>query len=317
MSSDYIPRLRGELLRAAAEGKARRRVGPVLRPVAAVAALALVVAALVIVLPGASDVERPADRGDTVRLEYRVPPADCAETARILQERLATAGIRPAEVTATDDGRVTVTVPAAERAAVAPLLQTGHLALYDWEGSVLGPDGTPAPTDTDVTGGIDPVYSGSISESEAKARVSGRSDAVAVALADQPKRWFALGGAPAITNAQLSGARAAVDPMVKEPIVTLSLTAAGQNAFRELTRTIARRGAGNAGSNADPLASSHHFAIVIDDRIIAIPYINWRENPDGIDGANGTQIAGGLTPETAQALAAVLSSGPLPAPLTR
>jgi preprotein translocase subunit SecD len=314
MSSDYIPRLRGELLRAAAEGKARRRVGPVLRPVAAVAVLALVAAALVIALPGVRDDDMAVDRAATVRLDYRVPPADCAATVRILQERLAAAGIGPAEVTSTADGRVTITVPRADRAAVGPLLQTGRLAIYDWEDSVIGPDGSTAPDDPEVTGGVDAGHGAAVSEAEAQALVSGRAHAVAVRLADAPGSWFALAGTPAIINAQVSEAREEVDPIVKEPIVALSLTADGQTAFRELTRTLGQRGADNA-RGADPLETSQHFAIVVDDRIVSVPFINWRENPDGIDGARGMQIAGGFTPETARALAAVLSSGPLPAPV--
>ena len=37
--------------------------------------------------------------------------------------------------------------------------------------------------------------------------------------------------------------------------------------------------------------------------------------PDGIDGADGAQIVGGLTQETARQTAAIVSTGPLPAAL--
>jgi SecD/SecF fusion protein len=66
---------------------------------------------------------------------------------------------------------------------------------------------------------------------------------------------------------------------------------------------------------SDPLAGLQHLAIVVDDQIVSVPYINFHISPDGIDGAEGTQIAGDLTPETARELAAILNSGPLPAPL--
>ena len=63
-----------------------------------------------------------------------------------------------------------------------------------------------------------------------------------------------------------------------------------------------------------------HFAIVIDDRIVSVPYVNFDMAPNGIDGADGAQIQGvqiqgGLTPETARQTAAILGTGPLPAAL--
>ena len=56
---------------------------------------------------------------------------------------------------------------------------------------------------------------------------------------------------------------------------------------------------------------------MVDDRILSVPFIDFREAPDGIDGAAGVQISGGLTPATARQLAALLSAGPLAADLER
>jgi SecD/SecF fusion protein len=44
-----------------------------------------------------------------------------------------------------------------------------------------------------------------------------------------------------------------------------------------------------------------------------VPFIDFRQNPEGIDGASGMQISGDLTRESARQLAALLSAGPLPA----
>jgi preprotein translocase subunit SecD len=93
------------------------------------------------------------------------------------------------------------------------------------------------------------------------------------------------------------------------------LSADGQAAFADLTRDLARRGAERAGAGADDLEAMQHLAIVIDDRIVAVPYSNFRMAPDGIDGAEGVQITGGLTRETARQTAAIVSTGPLPAAL--
>ena len=45
---------------------------------------------------------------------------------------------------------------------------------------------------------------------------------------------------------------------------------------------------------------------------MSAPLINWRENPDGIDGSNGAQISGSFTIQSAQDLAKILKIGALP-----
>jgi SecD/SecF fusion protein len=99
------------------------------------------------------------------------------------------------------------------------------------------------------------------------------------------------------------------------PIVTMEFSDAGRKAFADTTRAIAQRGADNAAINGglqDPIGASHHFAIRLDNELISTPYINFRENPDGIDGSQGAQISGGFTIQTAQDLARLLKIGALP-----
>jgi preprotein translocase subunit SecD len=261
----------------------------VLRPAVAFAAVAALAAAVLILLPGPANDERPADRGASVRLEYRSDAA--AAAVPILRSRLAAAGIAPADVSASAD-RVDLVVGAAARETLPALLQPGRLALYDWEASVIG--------------GLEPV-----SGAEARARAARHPGAVAVRSETEPGRWFALAGTPPITNADVAGARAGTDPTTGEPVVIVSLTAEGRRTFGVLTRKLAQRGADEA-FGGDPLQTSQHLAIVVDDRIASVPYINWQENPDGVDGAGGVQISGGLTADSARELAAVLSAGPLP-----
>jgi len=99
------------------------------------------------------------------------------------------------------------------------------------------------------------------------------------------------------------------------PIVTMEFSDKGREAFANTTREIAQRGADNATINGglqDPIGASHHFAIRLDNQLISTPYINFRENPDGIDGSQGAQISGGFTIQTAQDLARLLKIGALP-----
>ena len=53
-----------------------------------------------------------------------------------------------------------------------------------------------------------------------------------------------------------------------------------------------RRSARSAPSR---LRRSPHFAIVLDNKIVSRPIIDFVENPDGIDGRTGAQISGGFT----------------------
>ena len=78
---------------------------------------------------------------------------------------------------------------------------------------------------------------------------------------------------------------------------------------------IARRGADNAAINGGPgdsSAASHHFTIRLDDDLLSTPYVDFRANPDGIDGTTGVQIAGGFTVASARDLVVMLALPPLP-----
>ena len=94
----------------------------------------------------------------------------------------------------------------------------------------------------------------------------------------------------------------------------LDLTPDGQGRVQRRSRASSPSAAPRA-AGAGELEAFQHLAIVLDDRIVSLPYINHRENPNGIDGAAGMQISGDLTPQTARYLAAILSAGPLPATL--
>ena len=78
---------------------------------------------------------------------------------------------------------------------------------------------------------------------------------------------------------------------------------------------VAQRGADNA-LGGPAVQTSQHFAIALDNELVSAPYINWQENPDGIDGATGAQISGSFTIKSAQDLAKILKIGALPLKLT-
>jgi len=280
----------------------------VLRPLGLAAAVAAVAAAVVLALPDRPGDERPATSGERVELRYRLEPAGAAaakESAEVLRTRLVAAHIDGAQVAVTSAAGVTVTVPAAARADVAALTRPGRLAFYDWERSVLGPDGRPAPADESVTGGQDAGRGAAITKDAADALAAGVPGSRAV-RAEVGDGWFVLGGPPALTNAEIASVSVHAGEL---PAVAVEFTPAGQDAFTKLTRAIARRGDGSA-------ASWQHFVIVLDDRIVNVPYINHLEAPDGIDGSVGAHITGEMAPDDLRRTAAILTAGPLSAALT-
>ena len=96
---------------------------------------------------------------------------------------------------------------------------------------------------------------------------------------------------PAITNAALAGARVAMDVPTQRPDRRARLHRRRVSARSRTSRARSRRAGPTTPSAATRSMTSHHFAIVVDDRIVSVPFINWQENPDGIDGAQGAQIA--------------------------
>jgi preprotein translocase subunit SecD len=223
-----------------------------------------------------------------------------------MRERLAAVGVRGASVSTGSDGRLLISAPPESRAEVDALTQPGRLAIYDWERSVLGPDGAPAPGDPSVTGGDDAGTAAATSLPQAEVRAAAARDGgrVVRTRAGAPERWYALAGDPALTNADIASAAPIIDQLTREPAVALEFTEGAQAAFTSLTRELARRGSAlNAGQ---------HFVMVLDDRIVAVPFIDYRASPEGIHGASGAQISGGMSSQSARRLAAILNSGPLP-----
>ncbi|HWH92940.1 MAG TPA: protein translocase subunit SecF, partial [Baekduia sp.] len=81
---------------------------------------------------------------------------------------------------------------------------------------------------------------------------------------------------------------------------------------QKTTRAIAQRGAAAWVPGTNPRDVANHFAIVLDNKLISVPYIDPQQNPDGIDGSNGSEISGGFTLKSAQRLANLLKTGALP-----
>ena len=80
-----------------------------------------------------------------------------------------------------------------------------------------------------------------------------------------------------------------------EPIVTFKFTDKGRKNFQEVTRRLAERGQTRQIPGQPVESSFQTFAIVLDREVVSRPFIDYRENPDGIDGRTGAQISGGFS----------------------
>ena len=76
-----------------------------------------------------------------------------------------------------------------------------------------------------------------------------------------------------------------------------------------MTGDIAHRGANvSLGGHS----FNQHFAVALDNQLITVPQIDYRQYPDGIVGGGGADVTGSLTPQSARDLATELRLGALP-----
>jgi SecD/SecF fusion protein len=101
-----------------------------------------------------------------------------------------------------------------------------------------------------------------------------------------------------------------------QPVVSFEFTSEGRETWRNVTREIAQRGQSQQIPGTSPQEAAQHFAIVLDDELISVPFIDFVQNPRGIDGGQGSQIEGGFTIQSAQELANLLKTGALPVRLS-
>ena len=127
----------------------------------------------------------------------------------------------------------------------------------------------------------------------------------------EPDAWWVLRDDPALSGKDITNPEQNFDEN-NEAIVTMDFTDRGRRQFQAVTRDLANRGSDNALPGQNPIDASQHFAIVLDNELVSVPYINFRENPDGIDGEQGAQISGTFTVTAAQDLAKFLKIGALP-----
>jgi SecD/SecF fusion protein len=133
-------------------------------------------------------------------------------------------------------------------------------------------------------------------------------------------RWFVLRDVAELRGEDIKNPAQGFDqrPGGRGPNVTFEFSDRGKDVWKDITKRIADRGRDNcvapAGANPRQQAQicANHFAIVLDQKLVSVPLIDFNENPNGISGSGGSSISGSFTIDSAQRLANQLKSGSLP-----
>jgi SecD/SecF fusion protein len=127
--------------------------------------------------------------------------------------------------------------------------------------------------------------------------------------------WYVLKDDPVLNGTKIKNPEQGFNNGPGEdggPNVTFDFTGGGAGIWEKFTKKLSERGQElsltlGGGDNAN-----QHFAIALDNELISVPQIDYKQYPNGIDASSGSQISGGFTIDSAQRLANLLKSGALP-----
>jgi SecD/SecF fusion protein len=127
-------------------------------------------------------------------------------------------------------------------------------------------------------------------------------------IGDPSAQFFVLRDDVAIRGSEITDPQQSTD-LARQPDVTFGFTHKGRSEFEDVTANVARRGELVSGLGQQ---FNQHFAVALDSRLITVPYISYKQYPDGINGDNGADISGSFTVTSAQDLANQLRLSALP-----
>jgi hypothetical protein len=119
-----------------------------------------------------------------------------------------------------------------------------------------------------------------------------KPDTMIVAAEGSRGRWYVLKDDVALPGTEIRDPRRATDPISGRQVINFAFTEPGRVRFQQLTLALARRGAASSLNRAsdDPAQHNQHFAVVAGGRIVALPFVDFRLNPDGLDAGAGSQL---------------------------
>ena len=130
------------------------------------------------------------------------------------------------------------------------------------------------------------------------------------------QQYFVLEDDSELSGTDIKNPEQNTDQHTQEPIVTMEFTDKGREAFaagHQADRPARLGDHPAAGRHAEQQqAALQRFAITLDNQIVSLATIDFRENPEGIDGRTGAQINGIGSLQETQDLAESLRIGALP-----
>ena len=108
--------------------------------------------------------------------------------------------------------------------------------------------------------------------------------------------WYVLRDDVALRGTEIRDPRQVRETATGRRVIVFSFTDAGRARFKALTQAIARRGATSSLERAsdDPARHNQHFAVVYEGRLVTVPFVDFRANPDGLDASAGSQLSAQL-----------------------
>jgi SecD/SecF fusion protein len=137
-------------------------------------------------------------------------------------------------------------------------------------------------------------------------------------LTPKPNSYYVLNDVVVLTGEAITNPQQGFDEGgggTGQPNVNFGFTSHGKTVFEHVTKVIAHRGQESQLPGITREQALQHFAIVLDGQLITVPSIDFTKYSEGIDATSGSEISGGFTLASAQALASELQSGALPVKL--
>jgi SecD/SecF fusion protein len=130
-----------------------------------------------------------------------------------------------------------------------------------------------------------------------------------IPIGSSSSQFYVLKDNLALRGSDITSPHERTDPNTHTPNITFGFDSNGKTEFENVTAAIARRGALVSSSGQ---SLNQHFAVALDNQLITVPYIDYQQYPDGINGDNGADISGSFTTTSAQDLTNELRVGALP-----
>ena len=239
------------------------------------------------------------------------------QTVGVIDRRIRDLGITRAAVRLRGADQIGIYLSGAKDIPLAmqAVGQTGHLLfLNDGKQRVAGPeDSLAAAVEQARASPLVPLRSGAKTELDELA--AGKASTEYLSVVAQPGTYGAnkaplyfIYSLPSVMTGSAIATASQGSNQNGSPDVLITFTSAGSKRFGQITRDLAVQGQ-RTGANQT-------FAIVLDNQMESDPYIDYEQNPNGIQGTSA-EIDGDFTIQEARNLAAEIDSGALPVTLVR